>query len=195
MSGETSASGSPPRGLASDREAALARAARRSLGAHRARPRASGGASAAQPREEARRPPPASPSTSSSTPRSSLSTKPARPSSRARRYTNGPEADALHGALDARPHAPRRGAPRHRSTSSRSTWYALACASWMRGMCSRARDDDVVGEPLGGDPPAVVADERDRRQPAPARLGQRRDHVAPSCRSSRARAARRPAAP
>ena len=28
----------------------------------------------------------------------------------------------------------------------------------------RARDDHVVGQPLGGDPPAVVADERDRAQ-------------------------------
>ena len=41
------------------------------------------------------------------------------------------EAHALHRPLDA-------GAdPAHpSSTSSRSRWYALACASWMRGMCS-----------------------------------------------------------
>ena len=43
----------------------------------------------------------------------------------------GPEADALHRALDARAGPRDHGA----STSSRSTWNALACASWMRGMC------------------------------------------------------------
>ena len=32
-------------------------------------------------------------------------------------------------------------------------------------MCSERRHDDVVGEPLGGDAAAVVADERDRRRP------------------------------
>ena len=46
----------------------------------------------------------------------------------------GPEAHALDGALDR---APGRGSrPLPHPTSSRSTWYALACASWMRGMCS-----------------------------------------------------------
>ena len=39
------------------------------------------------------------------------------------------EADALDGSLDARADAAQ-------ATSSRSTWYALAWASWMRGMCS-----------------------------------------------------------
>ena len=60
----------------------------------------------------------------------------------------GPEADALDGAGDVRPHAPpgeRRpgggsGGLGHRSypessISSRSTWYAEAWASWIRGMC------------------------------------------------------------
>ena len=41
-----------------------------------------------------------------------------------------PEADALHHALD-----PRARADRAHPTSSRSTWYALAWASWIRGMC------------------------------------------------------------
>ena len=40
-----------------------------------------------------------------------------------------PEPHPLHRALDA-------GADAAHATSSRSTWYALACASWMRGMCS-----------------------------------------------------------
>ena len=31
-------------------------------------------------------------------------------------------------------------------TSSRSAWYALACASWIRGMCSERVTIDVVGE-------------------------------------------------
>ena len=49
-----------------------------------------------------------------------------------------PEADALHDALDARAHAG--GAhglppPSPASTSSRSRWETVACASWMRGMC------------------------------------------------------------
>ena len=47
------------------------------------------------------------------------------------------EADALHGALHPHRHAPGRGDPAHgRSISSRSTCYAVAWASWMRGMCS-----------------------------------------------------------
>jgi hypothetical protein len=41
----------------------------------------------------------------------------------------GAEADTLHGALDARADAPH-------PTRWQSTWYALACASWIRGMCS-----------------------------------------------------------
>ena len=55
----------------------------------------------------------------------------------------------------------------------------------------RARDDDVVGELLGGDAPAVVAHERDRRQPAAARLARAPRSRWPSCRSSRSPAARR----
>ena len=54
-----------------------------------------------------------------------------------------PEPDALHRPLHARADPPPRACHRpqrtiahyRRSTSSRSTWYALACASWMRGMC------------------------------------------------------------
>ncbi len=56
-------------------------------------------------------------------------------------------------------------------------------------------DDDVVGEPLGGDPPPVVADERDRRESrggAPRRAPRR---CSPSRRSSRARSRRRPPRP
>ena len=41
----------------------------------------------------------------------------------------GAEAHALDRPLDPRTDAAH-------ATSSRSTWYALACASWMRGMCS-----------------------------------------------------------
>ncbi len=69
-----------------------------------------------------------------------------------------PEADALDGATHPRPdpepaaaqlgHSPQ--LPRAATpTSSRSTWYALACASWIRGMCSERRDDHVIGELLG----------------------------------------------
>src|SRR6185436_12364625 len=47
------------------------------------------------------------------------------------------EADALHDAGDADADAlPRDDAHAAASTSSRSTCQALACASWMRGMCS-----------------------------------------------------------
>jgi len=45
----------------------------------------------------------------------------------------GPEADALDGPLDPRPGAAAQGT---HPTSARSAWYALACASWIRGMCS-----------------------------------------------------------
>ena len=62
-------------------------------------------------------------------------------------------------------------------------------------MCSERRDDHVVGEPLGGDPAAVVADERDRQQPAPARLGERRAARCASHRSSRTPAATSPGRP
>ncbi len=50
-----------------------------------------------------------------------------------------PEADALHRAVDAHAGAaalPARDGRHAASTSSRSTCEALACASWMRGMCS-----------------------------------------------------------
>jgi hypothetical protein len=48
------------------------------------------------------------------------------------------KSDALNGPVNAHLSA---AAGRHRGrrahpTSSRSAWYALACASWMRGMCS-----------------------------------------------------------
>ena len=98
------------------------------------------------------------------------------------------EADPLH-----RPLAPGRRTPPHRPTSSQSTWYALAWASWIRGMCSERVTIDVVGEPVRRHPPAAVADAGDRHQPALARLDQRGDHAAASCRSSTARSARRPA--
>ena len=71
------ASGRPPRGDSRDGEARLPRR-RRPARRARARSRASGGASARQPRQEASMPP-ASPSTSSSTPaRRSTRTRPAR---------------------------------------------------------------------------------------------------------------------
>ena len=41
----------------------------------------------------------------------------------------------------------------------------------------RPGDDHVVGQRLGRDAAAVVADHRDRHETAPARLGQRGDHV------------------
>ena len=142
--------------------------------------RASGGASLGRRGEEALDGVGAAPSASISTPRASLRTKPGRPQLGRQAVDEGPEPDALHDALD--PHAPRgrRGGATAHAGSARQLAqhvHALACASWIRGMCSRARDDDVVGEALGGDPAAVVADERDRRQPAAARLGQRGDHV------------------
>ena len=48
----------------------------------------------------------------------------------------GPEPHALHHPLHAGAHAPRGAHAPVRSSSSRSTCQALACASWMRGMCS-----------------------------------------------------------
>ena len=50
----------------------------------------------------------------------------------------GPEADTLNDPVDphAGPAAQRGRAHPGLSTSSRSTCHALACASWMRGMCS-----------------------------------------------------------
>ncbi len=54
----------------------------------------------------------------------------------------GAEADALHRALDAavdargRTHRARGREVMLASSSSNSTCHALACASWMRGMCS-----------------------------------------------------------
>ena len=44
-------------------------------------------------------------------------------------------------------------------------------------MCCERVTIDVVGEALGGDPAAVVADHRHRREPAAPRLGQRLDQV------------------
>ena len=46
----------------------------------------------------------------------------------------GTEPDALHGAGHPHPQ-PRAGDDVH-PTSSSSAWYALAWASWIRGMCS-----------------------------------------------------------
>ena len=64
------------------------------------------------------------------------------------------------------------------STSSRSTWYALAWASWIRGMCWERVTTTWSARPSAAISAAVVADQRDRRQPAPARLGERGEHVA-----------------
>ena len=48
----------------------------------------------------------------------------------------GPEAHALHHPLHAGAHATARAHLPARSISSLSTCHALACASWIRGMCS-----------------------------------------------------------
>ena len=48
----------------------------------------------------------------------------------------GPEAHALHHSLHAGAHATARAHLPARSISSLSTCHALACASWIRGMCS-----------------------------------------------------------
>ena len=104
-----------------------------------------------------------------STPRASLKTKPAAPSSRRQPVHERPEPDALHRRPDTR------------ARTLTAELHQRVVRARLRLLDARdvlgAHDDHVVGQRLGGDPPAVVADERDRRQPAPARLGQRRDHV------------------
>ena len=191
MSAETSACGSPPRSRLDDREAALAAPARRS-----ARDRLDRGQRRRlrrQPREELARPPPASPSTSSTTPRSSLSTQPASPSSLGEPEHVRPEADALDGAGDpgadaAAPFAVR-GRRRHQPAHQLDQLAEHVVGARLRLLdprdVLRAGDDDVVGEPLGGDPAAVVADHRDRREAA--RAGPR---PAPTIRLTRVAAGR-----
>ena len=90
------------------------------------------------------------------------------------------DADAARGSASGRqaaraPLSP--PPPRRRPTSSRSTWYALACASWMRGMCSERVTITWSASVLGEDATAVVADHGDRLESSSPRLGERRDHV------------------
>ena len=83
----------------------------------------------------------------------------------------GPEADALDRPLDAGADpAHARPAPAAGGRRSPAPPGCAGCApsgSRRRGRRARSR----------GDPPAVVAHQRDRAQAAPARLGQRGDHV------------------
>ena len=188
--GRDSAAGSPPRALAriaKPRSPVGGDVARR----HRARP-----PRAAAPRAASRRRKPSTarraPSTSTSTPRSSLSTKPASSSSGASRYTNGRKPTPWT--------VPSTRARRTRLTARQLDQLPQHVVRARLGLLDPrdvlgARDDHVVGEPVGRDPPAVVADHGDRHQPALARLDQRGDHARASCRWSRARSARRPAPP
>ncbi len=103
---------------------------------------ASGGASS---RSRVRKRSTEAPSTSTTTPDASLSTNPDSPSSVASPCTIRPEAHALHHAGDPCANS---------QSSSTSVWYALACASWIRGMCSErtmttwsANDSDAIRPP------------------------------------------------
>jgi hypothetical protein len=69
----------------------------------------------------------ASPSTSTTTPPESFITNPDRPSSSASPNTYGRNPTPCT--------TPETRARTRIQASSTSVWYALACASWMRGMC------------------------------------------------------------
>ena len=162
---------------------------------------------------EARRPParaansssaPAAPSTSITTPPPSLSTKPASPCERASRYTNGRKPTpcttpptsrrrrstgvGTAGGASGVTRAPARAPParRGRTAGGRRRLGLLDARDVLR-----RGQDDVVGEPFGGDSAAVVANQCDRAQPPPPGLdeggddaarvaarGQRQQHIA-----------------
>ena len=169
---------------------------RRSDGRRRST-RASGGASAAQPREERVDRRRLALDLDHDAARRRCSTYPARPSSRGQAVHERPEADALHDALDAHRDRVAAAARPPRSPGSSANSRAARAGGRLRLLDARdvlrRRDDHVVGQALGGDPPAVVADQRDRRA---GRAGGPRAsaamHVAPSRRWSTARAATSP---
>ena len=92
-----------------------------------------------------------------------------------------PEADALDDALDARAHAglahgQRAPLPRLDELAQQVRGGGMRLLDARDVL--RAAHDEVVGEPLRGHGAAVVADERDRRETALARLDQRVDDAA-----------------
>ena len=163
----------PPRGLSRIAKPASPGGSRSSVTTRSTT--ASGGASRRQPGEEAARPTPAPPSTSIRTPRASLSTKPAEP-----------VLDAPAGRRRGGSRRPARSPPPRTRARRRASAPAAAAAGRRRGDLDQlaqrvvgarlrlldardvlgAGDHDVVGERLGGDAAAVVADHRDRHQPS-----------------------------
>src|SRR4051794_36113265 len=124
-----------------------------------------------------------SPSTSIRTPRSSFRTNPASPSRRASRYTYGRKPTPwTTPSTRTRRRAVRAGVETV-VTSVRllEQFPQNVVRARLRLLDARnvlrPRHDHVIGERLGRHPPAVVADHRDGRQPSPARLGERCDHV------------------
>ena len=128
MSGETSAAGSPPRGLARMRKP-RSPAGATSCG-RTASIAASGGASSREPAQEA---------VDRGLAALDLEQHAALVVEHEARQVEL-RGQAVHERAEAdpldRPLHPRPDPPHAASTSSRSTWYALACASWIRGMCS-----------------------------------------------------------
>ena len=187
----TSASAAPGALAGADRELPALRPAAATR-ASTASTEASGGASARRRASRTAPPTSGSPSTSSSTPCSSLSTYPARPSSgRAGRRTAGSRRPGRCPATRARVRTGGVEAP----ASQLDQLAQQVVGGRLRLLDARdvlrRGDDHVVGEPVGRDPAAVVADERDRR-PGPGGAPRARPRArSASCRSSRARAARR----